>query len=121
MSNQNPTFKLTYDIHTLENDIEGLLSELQTLLYNKTNRKEIVDKNKESLAKKYNYLHTKIPKLFDLAVEYYIECKSIREFRDTFSHYMFQIRKLQEAPENYTKTSEHIGKFIGERYLPKED
>lgn len=121
MSNQNPTFKLTYDIHTLENDIEGLLTDLQTLLYNKTNRKEIVENNKDSLTQKYNYLHTKIPKLFDLAIEYYIECKSIREFRDTFSHYMFQIRKLQETPENYTQTSEHIGKFIGERYLPKED
>jgi hypothetical protein len=116
----DPTFKLTYDIHGLENDIEGLLTDLQELLYNKTNRKEIIDQNKSRLAKKYNYLHSKIPKLFDLAIEYYLELKSIREFREIFSHYMFQVRKLQEQPQNYTDTSKHIGEFIGEKYLPKE-
>jgi hypothetical protein len=116
----DPTFKITYDIHGLENDIEGLLTELQELLYNKTNRTDIIKQHKLRLSKKYHYLYTKIPKLFELAIEYYIDLKSIREFRDIFSHYMYQVRQLQKKPESYTNTSKHIGEFIGEKYLPKE-
>ena len=115
-----PVFKQTYDLSTLESQVKDLLAELLPLFYKKTDRQTIVEQNKPRLIIKYNYLYTNLESLFDMAIEYYVLKKSIAEFREIFAQYTCHIRKLQQDPDSYGTTSQHIGKFISKKYLPKD-
>lgn len=120
----NPSIDLNYDINLVHTQILQLLDDLDLLVHNCNSisqRKNIIQQSINSLQQTYQYSFNKCNKLFDLAIQYYSNNKSIAEFKHIFNLFIQRILELEQNPNSdYIKTSEQIGKFVGKQFnLPE--
>lgn len=117
----NPKVDVSYDVDKFEQDVYKLIGELQDLVKNESNKKEIVEEHEYKLKKTYKAVYKRSEKLYTLALDYIKEDRDIREFQDIFKTYIKEIKNLNKNPNiNYIKTSESIGKYVGKKFgLPE--
>ena len=122
-NDSSPTIDLNYDIHLVQTQILQLLDDLDLLVKNcgVAQRKTVIQQSINSLQQTYEYSFNKCNKLFDLAIQYYSNNKSIMEFKQMFNLFIQHILILKQNPNtNYIKTSEQIGKIVGKQFnLPE--
>lgn len=124
-----PSLDLNYDIDLVQQEIDGLISDLKlatkdTPKTDLASRKQAVQNAQASLEIKYPYTFNKCKKLFHLAFDYFSNGLNVSEFRTIFEQFVTKIKQLQlESDPNsqYTSTSEQIGRFVGRKFNVPEN
>lgn len=125
-----PTLSMDYDIDTLNKQVKEYLQDLETLFLNQSQntkqRQDLIDEHQHIYKKKYQYLYKHSNKLFNLAIEYYVNQKNIQEFKEIFQMFVTQITSLQSKTsansnsesdkDHYFNTSAQIGHFVGNKF-----